>query len=175
MAVKYFYLKNDEKVGPISLEDLSAADINKDTLVWYEGLDYWTPMSKIEELESISKTKSPSIPKAKPNLESTEKTNSPKDNLTSMVYFDDNGITIKASEKAVIGEKYEFNGEQYLFVDEEMLREMVKNGEDVTKVVTSAVTNMSSVFERPSPIKFPKAFVSRSPSTSFHQSTSIPP
>ena len=63
-----------------------------------------------------------------------------------MVYLDKNGITIKASKEAVVGEEYELNGEKYKVVDEEMLREMVKNGEDVTKVVTSRVTYMADMF-----------------------------
>ena len=64
-----------------------------------------------------------------------------------MIYLDENGITIKASKEAVVGEEYELNGEKYKVVDEEMLREMVKNEEDVTKVVTSRVTNMESMFK----------------------------
>ena len=44
-----------------------------------------------------------------------------------MIYLDENGITIKASKEAVIGEEYELNGENYKVVDEEILREMVKN------------------------------------------------
>jgi len=64
-----------------------------------------------------------------------------------MIYLDENGITIKASKEAVIGEEYELNGENYKVVDEEMLREMVMNGEDVTKVVTSRITNMEDMFE----------------------------
>ena len=78
--MKYFYLKNDEKVGPISLEDLSAAEINKDTLIWYEGIEDWTPMSEIEELKSVLEIKPPPIPivpspvpEVKLNLKSTEK------------------------------------------------------------------------------------------------------
>ena len=47
-----------------------------------------------------------------------------------MIYLDKNGITIKASKEAVIGEEYELNGEKYKVVDEEMLRDMVENEED---------------------------------------------
>ena len=63
-----------------------------------------------------------------------------------MIYLDENGITIKASKEAVIGKEYELNGKKYKVVDEEMLREMVKNEENVTKVVTSKVTNMEWLF-----------------------------
>ena len=59
---KYFYAENDKKVGPLSLEELSAADLNKDTLVWFQGLEDWTPMSEIEELKSVLEIKPPPIP-----------------------------------------------------------------------------------------------------------------
>ena len=62
-----------------------------------------------------------------------------------MIYLDENEVTIKASKEAVVGEEYELNGEKYKVVDEKMLREMVKNEEDVTKVVTSRVTNMAEM------------------------------
>ena len=65
------------------------------------------------------------------------------------IYLDKNGITIKVSKEAIIGEEYEFNGQKYKVVDEEMLREMVRNEGnegDFTKVVTSRVTNMSEMF-----------------------------
>ena len=151
--MKYFYLKNDEKVGPISLEDLSAAEINKDTLIWYEGIEDWTPMSEIEELKSVLEIKPPPIPivpspvpEVKLNLKSTEKLKSPEANLSSMIYLDENGITIIASENAIIGEEYELNGEKYKVVDDKMLRDMVKNKEDVTRVVTSHITDMKNLF-----------------------------
>ena len=38
------------------------------------------------------------------------------------------------------------NGVTYTVVDEAMLREMVANEEDVTKVVTTKVTDMSELF-----------------------------
>ena len=63
-----------------------------------------------------------------------------------MIYLDENGITIKASKEAVVGGEYELNGEKYKVVDEKMLREMVKNDEDITKVVTTRVTNMAEIF-----------------------------
>ena len=59
---KYFYAENDKKVGPLSLEELSTSDVNKDTLVWFQGLEDWTPMSEIEELKSVLEIKPPPIP-----------------------------------------------------------------------------------------------------------------
>jgi len=64
------------------------------------------------------------------------------------IYLDENGVTIKANINAVVGERYilENTGEEYLVVDEEMLRGMLENGEDVSKVVTTRVTNMDVLF-----------------------------
>jgi uncharacterized repeat protein (TIGR02543 family) len=62
------------------------------------------------------------------------------------IYIAENGVTIKAKETAIIGDMQELNGETYKVVDETMLREMVTNDEDVSKVVTTNVTNMNLLF-----------------------------
>lgn len=65
------------------------------------------------------------------------------------IYLDDNGVTIKARENAVIGESYKltYAGTSYKVVNENMLREMVANDDDVTRVVTTRVTSLKSLFE----------------------------
>jgi len=62
------------------------------------------------------------------------------------VYLADNGVTIKACDFANVGDTGVVNGVTYTVVDEAMLRQMVANGEDVTKVTTTKVTNMSDFF-----------------------------
>jgi len=62
------------------------------------------------------------------------------------VYLDDNGVTIKAYDFAEVGDTGVINGVTYTVVNEAMLREMVANEEDVTKVVTTRVTDMSNMF-----------------------------
>ena len=64
------------------------------------------------------------------------------------IYLDENGVTVKISSNAVVGESYELNGVNYIAVDRDMLISMVLNGDDVTKVVTSLITNMSNVFNQ---------------------------
>ena len=66
------------------------------------------------------------------------------------IYLDDNGVTIKARDNAVVGESYKLtnDGDSYKVVDEAMLREMVANDEDVTKVVTTRVTDINYLFYR---------------------------
>lgn len=50
---KYFYARNNEKVGPLSFEDLKKAGINPETLVWFDGLSNWEPAGKLEDLREI--------------------------------------------------------------------------------------------------------------------------
>jgi len=66
--------------------------------------------------------------------------------LASPIYLDENGVTIKSYEWAEVGQQGILNGETYTIVDETMLRDMAENDEDVTKVCTSKVTDMSGLF-----------------------------
>jgi surface protein len=62
------------------------------------------------------------------------------------IYLDKNGVTLKAAEAAVIGKSYELEGISYLIVDVDRLHEMVDNGENVTKVITTNIIDMSGMF-----------------------------
>ena len=62
------------------------------------------------------------------------------------LYLDIYGVTIKTSANAIIGESYGLDGVSYLVVDSTMLYDMVASEEDVTKVVTTNVTNMRALF-----------------------------
>ena len=62
------------------------------------------------------------------------------------IYFDKNEVTLKVENEATIGESYEFNGAIYKVVDENILRKMIAQGTDLTKVITTHVTNMSRLF-----------------------------
>ena len=68
------------------------------------------------------------------------------ESICEVVYLAENGITIKACDDANVGDTGEINGVNYTVVDEAMLRAMVANEEDVTKVVTTFVTDMSQLF-----------------------------
>jgi surface protein len=63
-----------------------------------------------------------------------------------LIYLADNGITIKACDDAIVGDTGVINGITYTVVDENTLREMVADERDVTKVVTTKVTDMSELF-----------------------------
>ncbi len=56
-------------------------------------------------------------------------------------------ITIKCPEDVKVGSVIEVNGESYKIVDEDMLRKMIANNEDITYVCTSKVTWMGRMFQ----------------------------
>ena len=64
----------------------------------------------------------------------------------SKIYLASNGLTVKASAKAIAGDKGKINGVTYTVVDKSTLTTMINNGDDVTKVCTSLVTDMSNMF-----------------------------
>lgn len=39
--MNYYFAKNEEKIGPLSLDELKKVYLKKDTLFWHEGLDDW--------------------------------------------------------------------------------------------------------------------------------------
>ena len=61
-------------------------------------------------------------------------------------YYDENGITIKARGWVTAGITGELNGITYTAVDNTTLTSMVENEEDVTKVVTTLVTEIDYLF-----------------------------
>jgi surface protein len=65
-----------------------------------------------------------------------------------LIYLDTNGVTIKACEYANVGDTGVIDGVTYTVVDEAMLRAMAFGlPEDLTKVVTTFVTDMSLMFD----------------------------
>jgi len=61
------------------------------------------------------------------------------------IYLDTNGVTIKACEDAEVYSTGVINGITYTVVNEIVLRDMIENGDDVSKVVTTKVTDMSNL------------------------------
>ena len=56
-AVQYFYAANGQQAGPVSFEQLRALfanrTVNKDTLVWKQGMQNWTALNEVEELKAF--------------------------------------------------------------------------------------------------------------------------
>ncbi len=56
-TVQYFYAVNGAQQGPVSFEQLQALfagrTINRDSLVWKQGMASWTALKEVEELKSF--------------------------------------------------------------------------------------------------------------------------
>ena len=61
-------------------------------------------------------------------------------------YLDANGVTIKARDWVTVGTTGQLGGVTYTAVDNTTLKSMVDNDEDVTKAVTTLVTDMTNFF-----------------------------
>jgi len=57
MAVQYFYAANGQQTGPVTFEQLKALfagrTVNKDSLVWKQGMANWTALKDVEELKAF--------------------------------------------------------------------------------------------------------------------------
>jgi hypothetical protein len=50
---KYYYSDGIDKFGPVSFDELKQKNITNDTLIWFQGLDKWTPAKNLEEIKPI--------------------------------------------------------------------------------------------------------------------------
>ncbi len=64
----------------------------------------------------------------------------------SILYLDNNGVTIKAHPSAQVGNSGSVNGVIFTVVDSLILRTMIVNGTDISKVCVSKITNMGNMF-----------------------------
>lgn len=61
MNKKYYLIVDEIQKGPFTVEELKDFNLKKDDLVWFEELEDWTPLAKIEELSSLVKKVPPPI------------------------------------------------------------------------------------------------------------------
>lgn len=80
------------------------------------------------------------------------------ENFLEYVKFAD-GV-YKATELAVVGETYSIFGKNYYIVDNDILRQMIKDGKDLKGIVTTRVTDMSDLFGWSSSAKITNASLS---------------
>jgi len=50
---KFYYLVNDQQMGPLTKEELKEKKIKGSTMVWTEGMPEWKPASKVSELKDL--------------------------------------------------------------------------------------------------------------------------
>ena len=58
---KYFYLEGDKKIGPFTKDELKDKNLNRDSRIWYYGLEEWTKLSDIVELKEIFNSLPPEL------------------------------------------------------------------------------------------------------------------
>jgi hypothetical protein len=68
---KYFYTDGVNKFGPFLKEELKSQKITRNTKFWYLGLENWTEMSKISDLNDIILTLPPELKISNSTLENT--------------------------------------------------------------------------------------------------------
>lgn len=57
----YFYIKENQKIGPVDKEQL-ISEIEENTLIWFEGLDDWRKALEIEEFRDLLSSVTPPLP-----------------------------------------------------------------------------------------------------------------
>ena len=75
-----------------------------------------------------------------PSDDDNDNNNNPSN--CDVVYLDDNGITVKACDGAVVGESGVINGITYTILDRQTVMSMIRNYEDVSVVCTSLILDM---------------------------------
>ncbi len=60
---KFFYLVNDQQMGPLSIEELKKENISRTTLVWAEGMAEWKPASDVTDFKGMFATPPPPPPR----------------------------------------------------------------------------------------------------------------
>jgi len=89
----YFYSDGEKQNGPFTFEQLKNENIEKETLIWFEGLDDWKHAKEIRELDEFFELNPPPIPKNEFNTEqvltepidTSEKSNNASDESESFV------------------------------------------------------------------------------------------
>lgn len=105
---KYFYSTDNKKVGPFSFEELKNENINKETLIWFEGLDNWTAAKYILEIEEILKLKPPPV---QSNLEEVNfRISKTQDSNTSSMNSEANSKTTFLKKQSMFSNPFSFDG-----------------------------------------------------------------
>ncbi len=62
-SIQYFYAVNGQQMGPATYEQLSALfanrTVNRDTLIWKQGMANWTALKDVEELKAFLGSNTP--------------------------------------------------------------------------------------------------------------------
>lgn len=59
---KYYYIKDGNQLGPFDLGDLRSEEINRETLIWFQGSKNWVKASEIIEFNELLSHLPPPVP-----------------------------------------------------------------------------------------------------------------
>lgn len=77
MMNQYYIVQDGIKKGPFSLEELQNLSFERDTLVWYKGLDNWLKAEEVKELREMLSNTPPPLPNHQDTLVQNIKIESP--------------------------------------------------------------------------------------------------
>jgi uncharacterized protein (TIGR02145 family) len=80
MNTKYFYVKNNETVGPLTIEELLEKDISSKTYVWTKGMENWVMAENMPELNKALQLKKENPPP----FQKEDTTHFPKENTNQI-------------------------------------------------------------------------------------------
>jgi len=66
MSQQFYIALNGQQTGPFTIDDLKAKNIQRDTLIWTEGLDNWTKAEHIPLLKEVLRATPPPPPTPTP-------------------------------------------------------------------------------------------------------------
>ena len=66
MNRKYFLIKNKEKIGPYSKDQLADMNLSRSTMVWVYGMSNWEKLSEVPALKDL-------LAKIPPEIKNVEK------------------------------------------------------------------------------------------------------
>lgn len=58
---KYYFLRGEQRMGPFTVDELKQQDIDRQTWIWFEGLEKWTRLNEITELIEVWSTLPPPV------------------------------------------------------------------------------------------------------------------
>ncbi len=73
MKKGFYVIVNGKQQGPYGVADLKAMGIQKDTLIWTEGLDSWTKAEYVSILKDVLRKMPPPIPNMETKKSKQEK------------------------------------------------------------------------------------------------------
>lgn len=77
MSQQFYIAVNGQQTGPFSYDDLKTKGVQKDTLIWTEGLGAWTKAEHVALLKNILLTTPPPIPNFEAKIQSQQVTPPP--------------------------------------------------------------------------------------------------